>query len=265
MPRLRALALLVLPGLALASERHFAYAYESAVLAPGDKEIEIHYLNERGKDAFRYYSEVAARLEIEVGVTDRLMTAFYLNFAQVAKLGAKDGSADQSFSEFEGFSWEWKYKHSDPVADVVGFASYVELEWKAEEVALEFKAILDKRVGQHLFAANLVWEIEGEFENNDHIEFEEHKVDVIASALHLFTPKFGVGIETTWRNVIVEGELEHSALFLGPTAFYNAGSFWATLTVLPQITAFEGETGDTGKDTDEFTEYEIQLVVGLHF
>src|SRR6516162_9438009 len=61
------------PVAVAANERHFTYTYESAVLPPGAKEIEVWATGGFGRN--EYYAQLDQRLEFEVGLTERLMTA----------------------------------------------------------------------------------------------------------------------------------------------------------------------------------------------
>ena len=64
---------------ASASERHFTYTYESAVLHPGGREFEPWSTFRLGKDG--HFARLDTRLEAELGVTDRLQTSLYLNLS----------------------------------------------------------------------------------------------------------------------------------------------------------------------------------------
>src|SRR5262245_32721798 len=69
--------LAALTATASANDRHFTYTYETAVLAPGAREVEIWSTPRIGRTD--YYTAFDERLELELGLTDRLLTAFYLN------------------------------------------------------------------------------------------------------------------------------------------------------------------------------------------
>jgi hypothetical protein len=71
---------------------------------------------------------------------------------------------------------------------------------------------------------------------------------------------FSAGVEVRNHNEFVEGEWEHSALFAGPVVSFSQPSWWLTLTVLPQITALKGETGDSGLILDEHEKLETRLL-----
>lgn len=257
---LLACAAIVLPAAASAAERHFTYTYESSVLAPGEREVEIWTTYRRGR-AGGLYSALDNRLEYEVGLTERLQTAFYINTSsETVQVSATETETE---AEFKGVSSEWKYKVSDPVADAVGFAAYGEIGLGSEEAEIELKAIFDKRIGNTLLAANLVYEAEFEFEAQE--TEVEHVGEIDLAAARFLAPNFAVGIEARNHNEYYEGELEHSAVFVGPAAFLSGQAMWATLTVQPQVAALKGETDDKGLVLDEHERFEARLLVGIHF
>src|SRR5262245_22445372 len=87
-------------SLAQANDRHFTYTYESAVLPPDARELEVWTTWRTGRD--RYYSAFDHRLEFEIGLTERLLTAFYLNFGGVT-LETEFGSRESTF-DYQGVS-----------------------------------------------------------------------------------------------------------------------------------------------------------------
>jgi len=151
---LPALALLI--STAAANDRHFSYTYETGVLAPGARELEVSNTLRAGREEF--YSALDHRLEFEVGVADNLMTSIYLNMGNTTSANGTGGLT----SEFAwaGLSNEWKWKLMDPVADPVGLGLYAELSFGTAGMDIEPKVLLDKKVGDWLFAANAITEFE---------------------------------------------------------------------------------------------------------
>src|SRR5690349_6068799 len=120
-------------GVAQANQRHFTYTYESAVLPRGDREVELWSTFRTGRHDF--YSRFDHRAEFEFGLTDRLMTSFYLNWQKISEAdNTTTPPSIQSSSDFTGVSSEWKYKLSDPVADKIGSALYGELTLGTDEM-----------------------------------------------------------------------------------------------------------------------------------
>lgn len=79
--------------------------------------------------------------------------------------------------------------------------------------------------------------------------------------MYLFKPNFGIGAEARNHIEMVEGEMEHAALFAGPTLFYSHKNFFAIMNVLPQITNLK-----TGKlDLHDHQKLTTRLLLGFSF
>src|SRR3954471_16623309 len=140
-----ALLLLIAAGAASGSERLFTYTQESSVLAPGEKELELWATWRQGRKY--YYRALDERAEFEFGLTERLQASLYLNFKSETQ-AEHDALGNETTprvleheSGVEGESLELKYKFSDPVADPIGSALYLELSANSEEYEIEVKAI----------------------------------------------------------------------------------------------------------------------------
>lgn len=249
---------LLLAGLAGATERTLTYTYTSDVLNPGDLEIEPWTTASLGKDQFFYGLD--NRLEIETGVTQGFQIAFYLNTS--ATLFDTGTGADRVRSRdfvWDGISLEGKWKLMDSSADPFGLALYFEPGLAQDEAELEFKVILDKRLDQLLFAANVVGEYEWGF--GDVVLARELKLELDLGASYQLTPSFSVGVEARSANVLPNGEgWAHSSVFAGPVLSWRSKSLWMAASVMPQLASFT----QSGPDLDEFTRLEARLLVGFH-
>ena len=243
---------------ASASERHFTYTYESAVLHPGGREFEPWSTFRLGKDG--YFARLDTRLEAELGVSDRLQTSIYLNLSSLTQ---DSPLGRESATTLEGLSSEWKLKLSDPVADRAGSALYAELSAGPSEVELEGKLILDKRAGRLLGALNLVAEHEWGFEEAE----TEHEtaLEVDAAACWFLTPGLTAGLELRSHTVLPPGdEPTRSALFLGPTVSYARQGWWVAASVLPQVRALAGAS-DGHLDLVEHERVLVRVIFGMEF
>ena len=249
---------------ARASQRRFTYTYESAVLTRGQVELEPWTTFRIGKED--YYSRIDQRVEFEVGLSNRLQTSFYLNMTAVT--AQHDSSLGTEF-EWGGFSNEWKLKLKDPVADPFGLALYFEWGASTSEVEVEAKIIADKRAGNWLYAFNASVEPEFEFEleHGDEVETEnETTFEFNLASAYFLSPNTSLGVEVRNHNLYFsEGGFQHSALFAGPVASYASETWWATLTVLPQIAKLKGTEADEGNDLvlDELEKLEVRLICGM--
>src|SRR3954469_6201577 len=160
-------ALMVCAGAATAraEERKFTYSYEAKTLPKGSWEFEQWATLETGKKEGSW-DRLNLREEIEYGITDRLTTAIYLNSRYQANSGVP-GFDDEHHFGFESMSSEWKYKLSDPSADVVGSLLYGELSFSNHEYEIEAKLVLSKNVGPFTFAYNFIYEAEVEEEADE--------------------------------------------------------------------------------------------------
>ena len=245
--------------LAEATERRFTYTYGSDVLNAGALELEPWTTFRVGRDNF--YNRLDHRLEFEVGLTDRLQTAWYFNFNAVTK---DESMARVTEFEWGGVSWEWKYKVLDAVADPVGLGLYLEPAIAPGEAELEAKLILDKRIGNFYAAFNTVFEHEWVFEKKGETE-RELAIELDLGLAYFFTPALSAGVEVRNHNLIpADKGWEHSALFVGPVVGYATRKWWATATFLPQLPALK--RNDTGSSfiLDEHERFNARLIFGLH-
>ncbi len=251
--------LFLLVGIAGADERHFTYSYEPKVLPEGALEFEQWATLRAGKEE-GVYSRWDLRSEFEYGLSDRLTSALYLNFKSLHI--DRENEREDEF-EFEGLSSEWKYKFLDPTADPIGILLYGEVGTNLEELELEEKLVIGKNIGRFVLAFNVTVEEEWEFEKDE--TERELELEFTAGAAYRITDHFAVGLELREANVFPDMDhLRHAALFAGPAIHLSSGRWWATLTVMPQIVALKGSTGD-GVNLDEFERMEVRLIFGIHF
>lgn len=247
-----------------ANERRFSYVYETSTLPQGAREIEIWNTYRTNRDYF--YRRMDQRIEYEFGITDNLMSAFYLNASWITRdsNGPMDEGEELS-SQSISISSEWKYKLMDRTADFMGMALYGEATLGLNEAELEGKLLFDKQVDNFLFAFNgvLEHEWESELENGETEVEKELSFEFDFGAAVMLSNSFALGIEARNHNAVAEGKWEFSALFAGPVMSYSMENWWATLTFMPQIKAFKG--ADTGslvlRDHEKF---ETRLLLSFH-
>ncbi|MBI5240064.1 MAG: hypothetical protein HY926_06300 [Elusimicrobia bacterium] len=251
--------------MAQANERRFTHTYESAVLPAGAWELEPWVTLRAGRSSF--YSRFDYRLEYEVGVTDRLLTAFYLNWNRITQADPANQGQSVTEQNFKGLSWELKYKVLDPSADPLGLALYQEYTVNSDEFEWESKLILDKRIGDNLIAYNAVAEAEWGLSPGE----REYAVTLenVLGATHLFTPAFAAGLELKNPNLKTRTStgLASSALFFGPVASYARKNWWLALTVLRQLPALQRSEGrpDDSLVLDTREKLNVRLIGALRF
>ncbi len=249
-----------------ANERHFTYNYETAVLAPGEREIEVSNTLGLGKSS--YYANLDHRLEFETGVADNVMTAFYLNWSQTTTEGPTSATLASQFA-WKGISNEWKWKLLDPVADPIGLALYGEVGYNTDALDLEPKLILDKRIGPWMLVANLIMEFEFEA-TADEMKLHEIAPQLTLGMAYEVEPGFHTGLEFRQENVVErpsEGEdfeMIISSLFLGPNVSYSTKNWWVSFTVMPQLPALITESGGSILDLNDHDKLDARLLFSFH-
>ena len=131
-----------------------------------------------------------------------------------------------------------------------------------DELELEGKLIVDKRIGNLLLAANFV--AEHEWEYGIGATGKELHLDGFLAASWFFTPRFSLGIEAWNANIIADGTWEHSAFFLGPVASYTGNGWWVTLTILPQLPAFRPSEGGGTYVLTDYERFQARLLFSWH-
>jgi hypothetical protein len=243
----------------MAQDRLFTYTYQSGVLNKGQREIEIWNTLRAGRND--YFARLDNRAEYEVGLGKNLQTAFYLNLTSITETNDIYGIKSLSTEHEISFSNEWKYKLLDPVANPVGLALYGEYGIGTSEYELEGKVIIDKKLDKFTLAANGVYELElvPEYKSAT-LEWEsEHKAEIYASAAYELKTGLNMTVESAFRNVFVEGELLHSALYAGVGVSYVKDNFLLNFTFLPQVASFRGQTNNT-LNLNEFEKVQCRLL-----
>jgi hypothetical protein len=246
------------------NDRRFSYTYETSVLPPGVREIEVWNTYRTGRNSL--YRALDQSVEYEVGVAPGVMTALYLNVSSQA-IDSNGDSPGGSMLTSQSFSVsnEWKFKFSDRAADLVGAGLYAEATVGVNRVELEGKLLFDKQLGATLIALNLV----GEYELNAQL------IDGISGTLTetTFAPslgisqqimkRFGIGIEALNQNNLTGGVWNSSTLFAGGVISYTADTWWSTITVLPQIRELRAVT-PTGLELTDHEKVQARLLLSFH-
>lgn len=251
---------------AAATTRSFVYAQESRVLAPGESQLRPWTTFRAGRS--RYYSAIDGRLELEHGLAPALQLALYWNFSTQTQDVVQDSLTREltrvTNSEFASASAELKYQLSDPTADVLGSALYLETTLGPRENELDGKLIVDRSIGKWLLAANLNAELELEpTRDADGSELETSFVlePVLAAAYSL---PHGVSVGVELRAPLgLAGDAESRTLFGGPVARISDRGFWAALGVQPQLAAFSGQSADSRLDLRHHERLEVRLLAGF--
>ncbi len=240
-------------------DRVFTYTYQTNILNSGQREIEVWNTVESGRNDF--YRQLRHRVEYEVGLGSGIQTAFYLNLNQKTFFDI-DNKNMVSEPVKLGFSNEWKWKLTDPVANIVGLALYGEFTLEPNEIELEGKILLDKQTGPVLHVVNLVLERGwGKKSTTDGVKSEAFTETQLHYALaYRIRPGIHVGLESLLRNEWAPHH-EYSNLFAGPSFSFANQKFWINGTLLPQISSFySADAKSNGLDLVHHSKLEARVI-----
>jgi len=250
-----------------ADERFFTYVQEADVIPKGGWEFEQWVTFRKGYlEGDRAFDQYLwdFREEMEYGFTDKLSGSGYLNFQQEQIVAQQPGLTDSSQFSFKGVSAEVKYQLLNPYTDPVGIALYFEPTYNGNEQELEYKLIFSKNLGDKwVLAANATFE--QEWEKEDGQTERESVLEFTFGAAYRFAPNWSVGLEARYHEVFEGATLNQhlaSAWFLGPNIHYGTSRWWATFTLLPQIS---GTPNDGRINITEHQIFEARLIFGINF
>jgi hypothetical protein len=248
---------------ARADDRKFTYSYEAKTLPKGTWEFEQWATLQTGKDAGTW-NTLLLRDEIEYGVTDQFNASIYLNTTYQGNSGVPGFDNERSYG-FESMSAEFKYKVSEPAVDPVGFLLYFEPAFSNDSYELEGKLVFSKEFGPWTFAYNFI--AEGDLNRGDDpaqspLWTWELELFNTVGVSYAFSPQFAVGAE--FYDVARYDFFTHDSTradYVGPNVHFSSGSWWATLTVLHQVTFGRGYEYT---DSDN-TKWQFRLIFGVNF
>lgn len=261
--------------LARADENYFGYSYGAETLPKGHWEI-YQWTTLRSGKADGSYQAFDLQTEIEHGFTDRLQGSFYLNAISHNISGVSEFKDRDQF-RFNGFQGSLKYNLKSPYKDGYGLAVYLEPGYKSFTASegertdiyfLEPKLIVQK----NFLEDTVIWatNFSGEFEREHHREeqFWESELELqLSSGLsYRFAPNWFAGVEVLGTSAFERmhlDELGEYGIFAGPTLHYANAKWWATLTVLPQLSGWPENRGS--RDLEHFEKLQIRLKVGRNF
>lgn len=226
-------AVSLLPAVATANPRPLPFSYPYETLPPGKLEIEqyadvipvrVTRENPDGTLSGVFSQRSMLQTELEFGITDRLELGWYFVFEQSA-------SADAPFLRFRGIKQRLRLRLAESGDWPVNVGLYLEAAEFHDEVELEEKILLSRRLGPVNLVANL-W-VEQEY----YFQTDELKL--------IYNPTLGATYELSPR-VIVGGEYWVRGRFgrgggttedapagarhyLGPTLLLQSGEVWLAL------------------------------------
>ncbi|HYM20260.1 MAG TPA: hypothetical protein VEW28_04555 [Candidatus Kapabacteria bacterium] len=237
-----------------ANRRHFSFVYETPVLSSGNREVEIWNTIRTDKGVF--YRGMDHRVEYEWGLGSGFQSSLYLNLNSESTLDATGGITNEN--QF-GFSNEWKWSLSNPVADAIGSALYGEWTVDHDATELEGKLILDKQIGNILLAGNAVFEREFAA----HGDGSYNNIEATFGAAYIANDHFSFGLEARHQTVALKDN-SFPAFYAGPSISYSADKWWTVVSVLPQI-GIGSNKNNTNNNLELEQHEKLQIRVLLSF
>jgi hypothetical protein len=247
-----ALALVGFAGVASADPRPFTFTTDAYPIGKGDWEFEQWITYRHHKDEDAGYNRVDFREEFEFGVADNVDLAFYLpNWTY-------EDSKDQDNLRFDSVGAELVVYFTNPVEDPIGLGLYNEINVGEDEIEFETKLIVQKDIGNWIFAYNLVAEtaLEGTFDDDEENEVEGELKNTFGVAYALDKGIF-VGGEAIIENSFEDwSEYGDTHVYAGPVvSFQNLGNFWVTVT--PTFLLTQGD--------DDEADVQLRVIAGYQF
>ena len=254
---LAAVAAALTPGRAGADRKYFLESYTPYLAPAGETELETWLTAKSGKQDPHEHTAWEPRIEYESGITDRLTGAAYLNFSQ----------ASGESLHFDTPSLEFIYRLATPGSLPLDPAAYLEASENGEEMELEPKVLLARRLGRTITALNLVGEFE--YRHNDEelladgsVLHKEFTGEICAGFACELQPRIAVALETRYRAEYPNfGRRADSVFSLGPSLNLQSEKTQFALGVLPQISGTPKTSGS--RNLVDFEKTQVRAVVGI--
>jgi hypothetical protein len=216
----------------MADRRKYVWTYQFATIAPDDAELELYQTTQVAeKDNWEY------RIEVEHGLTPRWDMSIY-----------------QIFTQDEGMPFKWdafqvrtRYKLAElgeyPLDPLLYLEYKRSIELK-EQNKLEGRLVLVRDFQKVNLSVNPVYEFywaPGE---------PVHEPGLDAGLSYELGFKYVIGIESTSRFEIENGEVEKTSSYLGPTVSFASGPVWYTI-------------GFTWGLTDDSDQARVRFLMGI--
>jgi len=252
---------------ALADNRLFTYTYEPETEPKGDWEFEQSITSRLMRNSTvgqKDYQRWQFSTEVEYGFTDRYTASLRINDDYESFTDPATGVTAGN-NRWAGLSMENRFMVLDPLNSPVGLTLYLEPTYDGQNFELEQKIILGQRYGDWKWALNLSHATEWE----DEFREKEGELELSAGLAYQLTHRWSVGIELRDHNELPEYEQwENTALYLGPVISYHRQSWWAALSVMPQVWGhnFTGDPdGDKSFELEGHERLNMRLLVGFSF
>ena len=285
------LAFALKPFPARADEALFGYTTTTDSLPEGKWEYQQWNTLRDGK-AEGTYTAFDLRNGVGHGLNSAFQIEVYMNSTLLHTKNVPDpGNVQQTLSDqtqfgIDSFSAEAKYRFYSPYKDPFGLSVVFEPELGVRDPergldqtyqALNFRLIGQKDFSddQWLLVSNL--NLTPKWTVTSGVPQKAYLFEYLLSGSYRFAPDWFLGLEARNRREFAQqdfGSQTYSAYYIGPTLHYGAQSWWATLTLLPQIGGSPTGLGTDASGTpvqDGFRtlgkqeKFEARLKFGINF
>jgi hypothetical protein len=266
LPLALVLALSARGSVAHANPRPLPFTYIYETLAEGDAELEQYgdLTPVRARDGASgapiWYGATQFQTEFEYGITNRLELGLYVTF--VPSEPSDHVSSAPEMWEGNGLKQRLRYRFADEGVLPLDLAVYGELVENQDELELEAKIVMQKRLGDLRVVANLSGEHEFYFNGEN-----EWVLTPSLGLTYQVTPLFQPGLESFLRGEIPE----HSPhprpfglgphVYLGPTVMLNFGKVWWSTGAYVRVTKFDHVL--VPEDSPAYGKFWLRSVIGV--
>jgi len=267
----RALAIgILISTTAGATPRLLPFSYPNETLAEGETEVELITdvnpervpIDEAAPASGNVWEpQLILQTEIEYGLTDRLELGFY----QVFKANPLPGG--ENAVTFDGLKWRLRTRLAEPGLWPVDVGFYFELETMHDELSLEGKVNLQRRLGRGLLLSNL-WveeEFERPYDTAAHGRQAHFIVNPTVGFAYEVTPSWHPGVEFWARGQLkASGDTEQDRAnsrvhyFVGPTSYINFGKLWFSAGLY-----FNANSVHTPQPGDAYGPFWLRTILGM--
>ena len=239
----------------IAQRRYFGNSYLAGTPPAEEFELEIWQTSRLGKAAGDYFSW-RPQLEVEYGITDYLVTSFFINFESIK---ASNNSFASNPLGFHSASLELRYRLTNPDEYFIDPSLYFEYTRGKNRNEYEPKIILSKRIGKFISAINIAAAIE---DNSDEQETET-EFEITFGLAYDLNEKLALGFELKNNSLYEEfyDKQINQAFYCGPTLVYGNEYINIVLSGLIQVSGSPSTIGNLELLSHE--KYEVRMLVGV--
>lgn len=245
-------------GLALAApaaradHRYFLQSYPPFVSEKGESEISMWTTALLGQN-----NSVGTawnnRAEYEYAISDRLMSALYLNWTQASGAAAAQ--------HFDGLSLEAIYAFAEPGRIAFNPSAYLEVGESGDALSLEPALLLGEKYGAWMAGANVIGEVELRHRPGPGESGTEKAFSLTGGLSRDIGKQVALSLEARYTQVFPGGGEHPAALFLGPTLDLDADKVQLLLGWHPQLTG--SPVTSKGLNLSEFAKSEFRMLLSI--